>query len=56
MYKVGDKIKIGSLIGEVAEVYCKTKIGFVSKSEVSYDIILKQVPEETIKPREDGTD
>ena len=56
MYKIGDKIKIGSLIGEVAEVYCKTKIGFVSRSEVSYDIVLRGVPEETIKPKDDGTD
>ena len=56
MYKVGDKIKVGPLTGEITEVYCKTRIGFVSKSEVFYDIILKGVPEETIKVEEDGTD
>ena len=56
MYKVGDKIKVGPLTGEITEVYCKIRIGFVSKSEVSYDIVLRGVPEETIKPKDDGTD
>lgn len=58
MYKVGDKIKIGPMMGEISEVHCKTKIGFNCKSEVSYDILLKGVPEDDIRPKskEDGTD
>lgn len=59
MYKVGDKIKIGPMIGEISEVHCKSRIGFNCKSEVSYDILLKNVPEDGIKPKnkeEDGTD
>lgn len=58
MYKVGDKIKIGPMMGEISEVHCKTRIGFNCKSEVSYDILLKGVPEDDIKPKskEDGTD
>jgi hypothetical protein len=59
MYKVGDKIKIGPMIGEISEVHCKSRIGFNCKSEVSYDILLKNVPEEDIKIKSDentGTD
>ena len=58
MYKVGDKIKIGPMMGEISEVHCKTRIGFNCKSEVSYDILLKGVPEDDIRPKskEDGTD
>lgn len=58
MYKVGDKIKIGPMMGEISEIHCKTRIGFNCKSEVSYDILLKGVPEDDIRPKskEDGTD
>ena len=58
MYKVGDKLKIGPMMGEISEVHCKTRIGFNCKSEVSYDILLKGVPEDDIRPKskEDGTD
>lgn len=59
MFKIGDKIKIGPLQGEITEVYQKTQIGFKPKTEVSYDIMLKEVPEkkiQTVKPKEDGTD
>lgn len=58
MYKVGDKIKIGPMVGEISEVHCKSRIGFNCKSEIYYDIILKGISEDDIKPKskEDGTD
>lgn len=56
MFKIGDKINIGSLVGEIAGVNFKNWIGFHPKTEVYYDIILRQIPEEQIKPMEDGTD
>lgn len=51
MYKIGDKIKIGPLVGEISEVYQKTKIGFNCTPEVYYDITLKKIPEDDIKPK-----
>jgi hypothetical protein len=54
MFKIGDKIKFGTLAGEITEVYCRTQIGFIPKSTVSYDILLRQVPEEQIKQTGDG--
>lgn len=56
MWKVGDAITIGPLKGEIVEVYNKTQIGFKAKNVVTYDIMFKGVPEEQIKPKEDGTD
>ena len=56
MFKTGDKIRFGNLSGEIVEVYTKTQIGFVPKTEVSYDIMLRQVPEQAIKQTQDGTD
>ena len=55
MWKVGDAITIGPLKGEIVEVYNKTQIGFKAKNVVTYDIMFKGVPEEQIKPKEDGT-
>lgn len=58
MFKVGDKIKIGPMVGEISEVHCKTRIGFNCTSEITYDILLKGVPEDDIRPKaqENGTD
>lgn len=56
MYKIGDKIKIGPVYGEITEVHCKSRIGFNCENEISYDIILRQVPEDAIKETENGTD
>ena len=55
MFKTGDKIKFGNLSGEIVEVYTKTQIGFVPKTSISYDIMLRQVPEEAIKQTDNGT-
>lgn len=55
MLKVGDKVNLGELFGEVAEVHKKTKIGFGSKTEVSYDIVIRGVSEEIIRSIENGT-
>ena len=56
MYKVGDKINFGNLVGEVVNVQNKTWIGFHPHNEVHYDIILRSVPEEALIPKGDGTD
>jgi len=56
MYKVGDKISLGRFEGEIVEVSSKTWIGFHPHNETYYDIMLRRVPEEVIKPEEDGTD
>ena len=58
MFKIGDKIKIGPMVGEISEVHCKTRIGFNCTSEITYDILLKGVPEDDIRPKaqENGTD
>jgi hypothetical protein len=56
MFKVGDRIKFGPVVGEIAEVHCKSRIGFNCTNEVSYDIILREVPEENIKQEDNGTD
>ena len=56
MFKIGDKINFGTLVGEIVDINAKNWIGFTPKSEVYYDIILKGVPEEKIKPTKNGTD
>lgn len=56
MYKVGDKVSLGSIAGEIIEVRSKTWIGFHPHNETYYDILLKNIPEESLKRKEDGTD
>lgn len=56
MFKIGDKIKVGNAVGEITQVYIRSRIGFNVESEVSYDILLRDIPEKTITQKEDGTD
>lgn len=55
MYKIGDKISLGRLTGEIVNKETKTWIGFHPHTETHYDILIKNIPEEEIKQK-DGTD
>lgn len=56
MYKVGDKITFGSMEGEIVNVRSKTWIGFHPHNETYYDILLKNISEESLSKDENGTD
>ena len=56
MYKVGDKISFGSMSGEIVNIRNKNWIGFHPHSETYYDILFKDIPEESLKQNNDGTD
>lgn len=56
MYKVGDKVNFGSMAGEIVDVKSKTWIGFHPHNETYYDILFKDIPEESLKQSNNGTD
>ena len=56
MYKVGDKVSFGSMSGEIVNIRNKNWIGFHPHSETYYDILFKDIPEESLKQNNDGTD
>lgn len=56
MYKVGDKVNFGSMSGEIVDVRSKTWIGFHPHNETYYDILFKNISEESLKRKGDGTD
>lgn len=56
MYKIGDKISFGKLVGEIVNLETKTWIGFHPHNETYYDILFKNISEESLKQKGDGTD
>ena len=57
MYKVGDKVNFGSMSGEIVAIRNKNWIGFHPHNETYYDILFKDIPEESLKQsNKDGTD
>lgn len=56
MYKIGDKISFGKLVGEIVNLETKTWIGFHPHTETRYDILIKNIPEEAITQEKNGTD